>query len=105
MAPQIEEDRLFDLAAADWNLPNLNEAARIDQQWRRSFVAVRIADILARLETDTKFLKLDVRDRAWLRGQVESLVDEVSDYFNKPPSDDGSQYEAHKEYDPSEVGQ
>jgi hypothetical protein len=94
------DDLIMHATSREWDLPPLNDAAGITQDWRRAFLRFRVADLLAQLETGQPLKQLDVEDRAWVNGQVQQLIDDAATYFTMPQGD--AEYEPHKEYDPTE---
>lgn len=62
------------LIITDWQLPRLHTEAGIDQRWLHSFVASRIADLLAQTVLEERLHNLPPTDRAWLRARAEDVV-------------------------------
>jgi len=72
----------------------------IDDAWRQAYVASKFADVLTDLTCPgTPFSKLDVKDRAWLRGQTEQLVEDAVARFQSHPGDPGYRPQDEPEYD------
>ena len=91
-------DEELNAALRDWELPQLNEAAGIDARWLQALVCVRFADLLAQLTTGQRLKALSVEDRAWLRGQVEQLVEDAVQRFEVPAGDAEYRQEDEPEY-------
>lgn len=83
--PQIDTalNRLALIVSTDWIVPDVSP--EVDDRWRQAFVASRVADVLAQLCTDRRITALDVAERAWLRGQVEQLVEDALAMFTTVP--------------------
>lgn len=90
------DDLIMHATSRDWDLPPLSGAAGVTPEWRRAFCVFRFADLLAQLETGDKLKALSVEDRAFLKGQVQQLVDDVAQYFAQPV-DDGRHYQPELE--------
>jgi hypothetical protein len=73
----LEFDQLMDAVAREWELPRLNETAGIDQRWLESFLALRIADLVAQVAIGDRLKNLAPHDRAWFRHQAESLIQDA----------------------------
>ena len=73
----LEFDQLMDAVAREWELPHLNAAAGIDQRWLESFLALRIADLVAQVAIGDRLKNLTVHDRAWFKAQAEQLVQDA----------------------------
>lgn len=76
-------NRLALVVSTDWIVPGLSP--EVDDRYRQAFVESRIADVLAQLCTDRRIMALDVAERAWLRGQVEQLVEDALAMFTTVP--------------------
>jgi hypothetical protein len=61
----------------DWELPVINDAAGIDARWLQSFLALRIADLVAQVALGDRLHHLPAIDRAWFRTQAENLVQDA----------------------------
>lgn len=83
MSEQTPLNTLAQIVSTDWIVPPLS--AEVDDRWRQAFAESRIADVLAQLCTDRRIMALDVADRAWLRGQVASLVADALEMFCAVP--------------------
>lgn len=82
-----------------WAIPS---GHGIDQRWRQSFVATKMAEVLSELAAGVPFKSLDAGDRAHVKTYAEQTVDDMVTYF-EGPIDTGANYQPHKEYDPSET--
>ena len=83
--------------AADWTIPS---GPGVDDRWRQSYVASKVADVLTELTCPgVPFRNLDVNDRAWLRGQTESLVEDTVARFGEVPGDPEYLPQNEPEYD------
>ena len=60
--------------AREWELPHLNDAAGIDDRWLQSFLAARMADLLAQVAIGERLKHLPPPDRAWFLGVAEATV-------------------------------
>lgn len=67
------------VSQGEWPMPELS--ADITDQWRDSFIAIRLADVLARRYFGQSFQALPVRDRVNVRSAVETWVEEMTDAF------------------------
>lgn len=73
----VEFDALMDAVAREWELPKVNETAGIDQRWLESFLALRIADLVAQVAIGDRLKNLNVHDRAWFKAQAEQLIQDA----------------------------
>lgn len=70
-------DEEIDAMCRTWELPRLNDAAGIDVRWIQSFLAMRIADLLAQIAVGDRLHQLPAEDRAWFRSQAENVVQDA----------------------------
>ena len=73
----LEFDQLMDAVSREWELPHLNAAAGIDQRWLESFLALRIADLVAQVAVGDRLKNLVPHDRAWFKHQAEQLIQDA----------------------------
>ena len=66
-------DRQADAVShGEWPVPEIGD--ELDEQWVDSFIAIRLADVLARRHYGVSFKQLSVEDRLKVRGESESFV-------------------------------
>jgi hypothetical protein len=70
----VEFDQLMNAVAREWDLPHLNETAGISPQWLQSFLALRIADLVAQIAVGDRLKNLNKHDRDWFKAQAEALI-------------------------------
>jgi hypothetical protein len=77
----MDVDTAMMIVSRDWELPRINDAAGIDARWLHSFLALRMADLLAQVAIGDRLHQLPPDDRAWFKAQCENLVtDAVNRY-------------------------
>lgn len=99
---ELIDDLIMHSVSREWELPPLSGPTGVTEGWRRAFLSFRFADLIAQVETGMTAKQLSVEDRAWLKGQVESLLGDAEVYFNHP-HDDGSNYQPEQEPDDSSI--
>ncbi len=94
---EIEDDALMMTASREWELPRVAESTGIDARWVQAFLSLRIADLLAQVSTGQKLAVLDAKDRAWLKGQADALVQDAVDRFDDDLVEGDEEYQPHHE--------
>lgn len=61
------------VSQGDWPLPEMG--GELDARWVDSFIAIRLADVMARRHYGVSFTQLSVEDRVVVRGECESFVE------------------------------
>jgi len=80
-----------------WSVPS---GQGINDEWRNAFAATKFAEVLADLAVPGLPLReFDPKDRAWMREQAETLVDDTVARFTSHPGDVEYQPQEEPEYD------
>lgn len=80
-----QHDLLMMLVSLDWHVPT--QEGGIDARWLDAFLALRIADVLAKRHFGKPLMELAAKDRASLRDYAESCVEDAAGIFGVPEGD------------------